>query len=131
MKNIAKKVVFGVLMLTVVIVACLGVGYVTKSNELAHRQEYAAQQERTEARDELQRLKGKVQILQYLSAKTDFSSITVQDELKKQLKDAVAKVEKSDNQYLEQVEIPIEETNVFVACDGVIAYINYWIEEIG
>lgn len=131
MKSLIKKVLFGVLVLVVAIVVCVGVGYVTKNNELTREQEYASEQAQEEATGELQELKGKVETIQHLSVTDGFDSIKVQDALMQQLKDGIKEVEESDNQYLKDVSIPITESNVLSACDEAIAYINHWIEELG
>ena len=131
MKEVVKKIGSGVLVLIVSIAIGAGVIYVMHNTEVAQAQEEARQQEQMEARDELQQLKGKVKMLQFLSCRTEFLSDEQQEELDRQLRSAIEQVEQSDNQYLQEVSIPIEETSVFVACDGVNSYINHWISEIG
>lgn len=131
MKKTAKKIALGVLVFVVAII--VGAGVISSMNNmaLAQEQEVTRQQEQQEARDELQQLKGEVRVIQFLSAKSDFSAEELQEELDAQLRSSVERVEKSDNPYLQEVSIPIEETSVFGACDGVIEYIDYWISEVG
>ena len=131
MKDITKKIGAGMLVLLAAILVATGVIYAMHSAEVAQAQEEARQQEQQEARDELQQLKGKVRMLQFLSCRTEFSSDEQQEELDRKLRSAIEQVEKSDNQYLQEVSIPIEVTSIFVACDGVDCYIDYWISEIG
>ena len=131
MKNITKKIGTGMLVLIAAILVGAGVVYAMHSAEVTQEREEARQQEQQEARDELQQLKGEVRMLQFLSCRTEFSSDEQQEELDRQLRSAIEQVEKSDNQYLQDVSIPIAEDNVLVACDEAIGYINHWIDEIG
>lgn len=128
MERLRRSVAPVVLVLIIVVVLVAGFAYGYNRKEVAREQEYATQQ----ARDELQQLKGKIQLIQRLSVTEEFYSISMQDNLKKQLQDGIEEVEESDNQYLQDVSIPISsETNVLEACNEAGDYVNHWLEEIG
>ncbi len=131
MKKITKKIGLGMLVLFVAIAVGAGVIYNMHNAEVTQEREEARQQEQKEARDELQQLKGEVRIIQFLSVRSDFSAIGLQEALKEQLQSSIERVENSDNQYLQDVSIPIAEDSVLVACDEATEYINHWIDEIG
>ena len=126
MKSFIKKGLFGVLMAVMVLVVCIIIGSVMKNNELMQKQEEAHE----EAMGELQQLKGKVEAIQCLSVTKGFSSITVQEALLTQLKDSIDEVDESDNQYLQEVKIPITESDVLTASEEAMSYINHWLEEL-
>ena len=126
MKSFIKKGLFGVLMAVMVLVVCIIIGSVMKNNELMQKQEEA----REEAMGELQQLKGKVEAIQCLSVTKGFSSITVQEALLTQLMDSIDEVDESDNQYLQEVKIPITESDVLTASEEAMSYINHWLEEL-
>ncbi len=127
MERLRRSVAPVVLVLIIVVVLVAGFAYGYNRKEVAREQEYATQQ----ARDELQQLKGEVRIIQFLSVRSDFSEIGLQEALKEQLQNSIERVENSDNQYLQDVSIPIAEDSVLVACDEATEYINHWLEEIG
>lgn len=126
MKSFIKKGLFGVLMAVMVLVVCIIIGSVMKNNELMQKQEEAHE----EAMGELQQLKGKVEAIQCLSVTKGFSSITVQEALLTQLMDSIDEVDESDNQYLQEVKIPITESDVLTASEEAMSYINHWLEEL-
>ena len=70
MKKITKKIGLGMLVLFAAIAVGAGVIYNMHNAEVTQALEEARQQEQLEARDELQQLKGKVEMLQFLSCRT-------------------------------------------------------------
>lgn len=132
MKKILKKVFFWIGLVVISLGISFGVSaainMAISNHKIEELRERLDQVDYEIATEELQELKGEVNLIQDLCIKREFSTPEIQVQLLQELKDCIRVLERSNNKYLKGFSVSITETDLYYICDEVMSQINSWMD---